>query len=172
MLAKYSMYDLLVPPLVVKFRALDAILTKLAAHIEAHQLNEAFFLNDRLYPDMFPFVRQVGIATDMTKGAVGRLTDAAIPTFEDNEVSVAQLRERVQALIAFLDTLQPSQFDGAEVKSVHLKFGNGFEKSFDDGLTYVLNWALPQVYFHLTTAYDILRHRGVVLGKADYLGQV
>lgn len=169
MIANYTLYDIMVAPFITRFKALDGILAKLETHIEQHKLKDETFLNDRLYPDMFPFATQVRIATDMTKGAVARLSGVEVPKFEDNETTVAQLRTRVQTLIAFLGTLNSAQFEGVEDKEIHIKWPSGKEFFFT-GLSFVNDSALPQVYFHLTAAYSILRHRGVVIGKADFLG--
>lgn len=153
-----------------RFKALDAILGKLQTHCTERNIADAVFLNDRLYPDMLPFAAQVGIATDMTKGAAGRLTDSDIPKFEDNEETIAQLRDRITTLIAYLDTFNVSQFDGAENKDITLKLRGDRELKFN-GWDYMNDFVLPNVYFHLATAYNILRHRGVELGKADFLGE-
>ena len=168
MLAQHNLYNL-ITPLIKRIKALDSILEKLQTHCAERNIADAVFLNDRLYPDMLPFASQVRIVTDFTKGAAGRLTGSDIPKFEDNEDTIAQLRDRIAALIAYFDTFNASQFDGAESKDIVLKLSADRELKFN-GWGYVNDFVLPNVYFHLTTAYNILRHRGVGLGKADFLG--
>ena len=168
----HNLYDIVVPPLVNRFRALDQILTLLTQHCETHKVKEDFFINDRLYPDMLPLSSQVRIATDMAKGAVGRLTVLEIPKFEDNETTITELQARLRALIDFFATLNAEAFNGAEDKIVTVKRANGEVALEANGWDYVQNFVLPNVYFHLATAYNILRHRGVVLGKKDFIGRL
>jgi len=166
-----NLYDIVVTPLNKRFLALDKILTKLAEHCVTNNMKEEAFLNDRLFPDMFPLASQVRIATDMTKGAVGRLTSVDVPKFEDNETTVEELRARVQRLIAFLGALKAEDFQDSESKQVVMKRPNGEVLFEDNGWNYVMDAVLPNVYFHLTTTYAILRHRGLSLGKMDFLGR-
>ena len=168
MLPQHNLLDL-ITPLIKRLKALDTTLGTLQAHCAEHNIADAVFLNDRLYPDMPPFAVQIRIATDMTKGAVGRLTDTTIPTFEDNEDTIAQLRDRIATLINHVNTFTHDQFAGAESKDITLKLRGDRVLTFN-GWDYVNDFVLPNVYFHLTTAYAILRHRGVKLGKADFLG--
>jgi hypothetical protein len=119
---------------------------------------------------MLPLSSQVRIATDIAKGAVGRLTVLEIPKFEDNETTIAELQARLRALIDFFATLNAEVFNGAEFKIVTVKRANGEVEA--NGWDYVQNFVLPNVYFHLATAYNILRHRGVVLGKKDFIGRL
>ena len=127
------------------------------------------YLEARLAPDMYNLIRQVQVSTDMAKGCGGRLAGAEIPKFEDTETSFAELQDRLTRAVTFLKGLDRSAFDGAEDKAVTLKFPNA-EFHFN-GRDYLNNFAMPNVYFHITTAYAILRHKGVPLGKPDFLGR-
>lgn len=125
-------------------------------------------LNARLFPDMYPLVRQVQIATDMSKGAAARLANVEIPKFEDNETTFDELQARIANTIAFIDSIQPAQLEGSETREVVINVRK-VNLTFT-GLDYLLKWVNPNVYFHVTTAYNILRHNGVELGKSDFLG--
>jgi hypothetical protein len=158
----YSIYDASIPPLVHMLGSLSSILAKGEAH-GGIDPGEA-----RLAPDMLPLKNQVYIATDGAKGCGARLAGVEIPKYEDTETSFTELKARVAKTIAFLKGLDPKAFADAENKQVTLKFG---QRTFDfDGKGYVGNFVLPNVYFHIATAYGILRHAGVPLGKSDYLG--
>ena len=163
-----SMYRASVPVFVQILNALSGVLKKAAAHAEAKKIDPAALLTARLYPDMFALTKQVQIACDFAKGCAARLAGVEIPKYEDNEASFADLEARIAKTIAFLDTLKPAQIDGTEDKAISLTIG-GQAMNFD-GLTYLLNFTLPNFYFHLTTAYDLLRHNGVELGKRDFMG--
>jgi hypothetical protein len=164
------MYSLSAPVFVRMLRNLDAVLDKGAAHAAARKIEPSVLVNARLFPDMFPLVRQVRIAGDFAKGAVARLTGNEPPKYEDNEASFEDLKARIAKTIAYVETFKPEQFEGAETRTVTMKM-RGEDKSFD-GLTYLANVVLPNFYFHLTTAYDILRHNGVELGKQDFVGPI
>jgi len=125
-------------------------------------------LNARLFPDMYPLTRQVQIATDMSKGAAARLAGLEIPKYEDNETTFAELQARIAKTIAFLDTIKPAQLEGSEARAVVISVRK-IDLKFT-GQDYLLKWVNPNVYFHVTTAYNILRHNGVELGKQDFLG--
>lgn len=125
-------------------------------------------LDSRLFVDMYPLTRQVQIATDMSKGAGARLAAIEIPKYEDNETSFAELQARIAKTIAFLDSINPEQLDGAEVRDITITIRKADIKF--SGQDYLLKWVLPNVYFHVTTAYNILRHNGVALAKQDFLG--
>jgi hypothetical protein len=165
-----SMYAASVPVLVRALSNLSGVLEKAAAHAEARKLDPAVLLNDRLYPDMFPLVRQVQIASDNAKGGAARLAGVQAPKYEDNETSFAELQARLDKTIAYLNTFTPEQFQGAEERPVVLTLRSGELKFV--GLNYLLGYLLPNIFFHITTAYAILRHNGVELGKRDYLGRV
>jgi hypothetical protein len=165
---KLSMYDASVPRLAQMLRNLDAILAKAAAHAAAKKIDPAVLLGARLFPDMLPMVKQVQIATDHAKGAAARLAGAEVPRYEDTEQSFDELRARIARTIAFVESFGSAQIDGSEARPIALRVG-GKDWSFD-GRDYLLGFALPNFYFHLVTAYNILRHNGVEVGKGDYLG--
>ncbi len=148
---------------------LAAILDKAEAHCEARKIDPAALIGFRLYPDMFPFSRQVQIACDTAKGAAARLAGAEVPKHEDTEKTFAELRARIKKTLDFVQSFRPAQLEGAETREVVIKLG-GRDTSFR-GAQYLFNFALPNLYFHIATAYAILRHNGVDLGKADFLGQ-
>jgi hypothetical protein len=163
-----SMYQASAPRFVNTLKNLSAILDKAQAHAEGRKIDPAVLLNFRLYPDMFPMKRQVQVACDTAKGAVARLAGVDVPRHEDTEESFADLKARIVKTIDFIQTLKPTQIDGSEEKNIHLKLG---QREIDfKGMQYLLGHALPNFYFHVTTAYDILRHNGVELAKRDYIG--
>ncbi len=163
-----SMFDASVPALLQGLKGLNTMLAKAAAHAEAKKIDPAALLQARLYPDMFTLVRQVQIATDFAKGAAGRLAGAELPVFEDAETSFAELQARVAKAATFIDGLSPAAFEGSDAREVSLK-RRGETVSFP-GKDYLLAQALPNFWFHVTTAYAILRHNGVELSKSDYMG--
>jgi hypothetical protein len=146
---------------------LSAILTKAENHAKAKDIDPATLLNARLAPDMFPLTRQVQIATDHAKGAVARLTGHQVEAIEDTEVTFADLQARIKRVLAIVEGYKPEEYDGAEAREITIKIPNS-ELKFS-GLDYVNQWALPNFYFHVTTAYAILRANGVELGKRDFL---
>lgn len=164
-----SMYKASIPVFIHVLGNLSAILDKGAAHAEARKIDPAVLINARLYPDMFAFVRQVQIASDAVKGCAARLAGQEPPSYPDTESTVAELRERLAKTIAFLKTFKPEQIDGTEEKTIQLKVGG--QPLTLKGLVYLQYFVLPTLYFHVTTAYDILRHNGVEVGKRDYLGK-
>ncbi|HEY5682698.1 MAG TPA: DUF1993 family protein [Sulfuricaulis sp.] len=164
-----SMYRASVPVFIHMLGNLSAILDKGAAYAESKKIDPAVLINSRLFPDMFALNRQVQIATDVTKGCAARLAGQEPPSYADTETSFPELKARVDKTIAFLKTFKPEQIDGSEEKTVSLKVG-GKPTSFQ-GLPYLQHYVLPNLYFHTTTAYGILRHNGVELGKKDYLGK-
>lgn len=163
-----SMYAASAPCFVKMLRNLDAILAKARDHAVARKIDPTVLLGARLFPDMLPFVKQVQIATDHAKGAVARLAGVAVPKFEDSEQSFDELRARLARTIEFVESFAAAQIDGSEEREIALKVG-GHEMSFK-GLPYLVGFALPNFYFHLVTAYNILRHNGVDIGKTDYIG--
>ncbi|TDR80083.1 DUF1993 domain-containing protein [Paludibacterium purpuratum] len=162
-----SMYDASVPVLKHMLGSLSAILRKAAEHAEAKKIAPEVLLNARLFPDMFPLTRQVQIATDQAKGCVSRLAGVEIPSYEDTESSFDELQDRIAKTLAYLDSLSPALFDGSEGREIVLTV-RGEPMTFT-GAHYLLQWVFPNFYFHLTTAYDILRHSGIELGKRDFL---
>lgn len=163
-----AMYQAAIPPLLRGLGNLSAILDKAVLNAESRHFDAAVLLQARLAPDMFPFIRQVQIATDIAKGCGARLAGVETPSFADSETSADELRQRIAKTVLFLQGLQPAQFEGSEGRAVELKFPN-LTLNFT-GQDYLQFFVLPNFYFHLTTAYAILRHNGVPLGKMDYLG--
>ena len=166
---KTSMYQTSVPTFIRVLGNLAAILEKAAAHAEARKIDPAALLSARLFPDMFPLTRQVQLVADTASTGAARLAGMEAPAFENNESSFADLIARLKKTIAHLETIKPEQLDGTEDKTVSWQ-SRSSTKSMQ-GLPYLLNHLLPNLYFHTTTAYDILRHNGVELGKMDYLGR-
>ena len=164
-----SMYNASIPVMIKMLGNLESILDKAIAHAAARKIDDAAFVESRLFPDMFTLARQVRVATDMSKGAGARLAGIEIPKFEDNEKTLAELKARLRKAIDFLKTLTPAQIDGTEDKVITLTVG-GNTMTFK-GLDYLLYWVLPNFYFHVTTTYNLLRHGGVEIGKMDFLGK-
>jgi len=165
-----SMYQASVPRIVNMLTNLDHLLDKALVHIGSKKWNEAALTQFRLYPDMLPLTRQVQIACDTAKGVVARLAGVEIPAYEDNEVSFADLKQRIAKTIAFINGFSAAQIDGSEDKDIVTKRGD-VETRYK-GMQFLLNHAMPNVYFHVTTVYAILRHNGIEIGKRDYLGKV
>lgn len=163
-----SMYQVSVPRFANILKNLSAILDKAQAHAEAKKIDPLVLSNARLYPDMLPMKRQVYIACDTAKNAVARIAGVEPPKHEDVEETFAELKARIAKTLDFIQTFKPAQIDGSEDKAIHLKLGQR-EVDFK-GMQYLLGHALPNFYFHVVTAYDILRHNGVEIGKRDYLG--
>ena len=163
-----SMYQVAIPPLLRALANLSAILDKTLLNAESRHFDAAVLLQARLAPDMFPFIRQVQIVTDTAKGCGARLAGVAVPSYPDTETSFAELQQRIANTMLFLQSLQPAQFDDSEGREIVLKFPH--QTMTFRGQDYLQFFVLPNFYFHLTTAYAILRHNGVPLGKADYLG--
>lgn len=164
-----SMYQASVPVFIRSLKSLSAILRKAATHAAKQGFDPAVLTASRLYPDMFPLARQVQVASDTAKGAGARLAGMDPPKFEDKETTFPELIERVNKTIAFLRTLKAAQIDGSESRDIVLKFPH---KTVEfKGQDYLLGFALPNFFFHVTTAYAILRHNGVEVGKQDYLGE-
>jgi hypothetical protein len=164
-----SMYQASVPSLIRSLNNLAAILEKGAAHAEAKNIDPSVLISSRLYPDMFPLGRQVQIASDVARRGAARLAGSEAPSIEDNETTFPELIARLQKTTSYLETLTPDLIDGSEEKSISLPVGK--ETMTFKGMPYLLYFVLPNVYFHVTTAYDILRHCGVELGKIDFLGK-
>ena len=163
-----SMYQASAPRFVNMLNNLAGILDKAAAHAEAKQIDALVLTGSRLYPDMFALARQVQIACDNAKGAVARLAGVEIPRHEDTEKTFGELKARIAKTIEFVNSIPPAQIDGSEDRDIRLKLGK-LEVTWK-GMQYLLGFALPNFYFHVVTAYAILRHDGVELGKRDYIG--
>jgi uncharacterized protein len=165
---KISMYQASAPRFANMLRNLSAILDKAQAHVDAKKIDPAALTAYRLFPDMFPLTRQVQIACDNAKGAVARLAGVEVPKFEDTEKTFAELKARIAKTIEFVQSFKPAQIDASEDKDITLKLG-GKDTTYK-GMQYLLGFALPNFYFHVMTAYNILRHNGVEIGKPDYIG--
>jgi uncharacterized protein len=165
---KISMYQASAPRFANMLRNLAAILDKAQAHCEARKIDPAVLGGMRLIADMFPLARQVQIACDTAKGAVARLAGVDIPKHEDTEQTFADLKQRIAKTIDFILSVSPEKIEGSEERPVTLRLG-GKDVSFT-GIQYLLGFAHPNFYFHVTTAYDILRANGVELGKRDFIG--
>jgi hypothetical protein len=164
-----SMYQASVPVFIRMLDNLAAILEKAAAHAEARKIDPAVLVASRLYPDMFPLVKQVQIASDAAKGGAARLAQMEPPAYEDNEATLADLVARLRKTVAYLGTIKAEQVDGSEDRTVTWKTRTATKSM--QGMPYLLNHVLPNLYFHVATAYAILRHNGVEIGKGDYLGR-
>jgi hypothetical protein len=164
----YSMHAATVTPMRHMLKSLKHVLAKGEAHCAARKIDPDVFLTARLYPDMLPLVKQVQIASDNAKGPAARLAAVEVPKFEDTEKTFADLQARIDKTIAFLETLEPAQFEGSEARDIVLQLR---DRSLEfKGAQYLSTFALPNFFFHVTTAYAILRHNGVEIGKQDYLG--
>jgi len=164
-----SMYQASTPVFVRVLGNLSAILAKGAAYAEAKRIDPAVLINARLAADMFPLARQVQIASDGVKGCAARLAGIVIPSYPDTETSFPELQARIAKTVAFIQSIGAAQIDGSEERAVTLKIRDK-EINFK-GQAYLLNFVLPNLYFHVTTAYAILRHNGVDVGKMDFLGK-
>ena len=163
-----SMYDASVPVFKQMLGSLSAILDKAEAYATARKIDPAALLQARLYPDMFPLTRQVQIAADFAKGACARLAGVEVPRYDDNEASFADLKQRIAKTIAFIEGLPREAIAHSEDRDITLTVaGNPMEFK---GQAYLLHWALSNFYFHATTAYGILRHNGLEIGKRDFIG--
>lgn len=162
-----SMYQVSIPRFVHMLHNLSAILDKAQAHADARKIDPSVLPSARLYPDMLPLTAQVRIACDAANGAAARLSGVAAPTFEDDK-TIADMKSRIEKSIAYLKTITPAQIDGTEKKETVVKVA-GKDVTYA-GMQFLLARAIPNFYFHVTTAYDILRHNGVEIGKSDYLG--
>lgn len=150
-------------------RALSGLLEQADKHAAAHNYDVANLLSARLFPDMFALTRQIQLATDFAKGGAARLAGVEVPRWEDREVTVEELEARIGKALEFLASLSPAAFDGAENRTIELNTPAG-KLSFN-GRDFLLQWAIPNFYFHCTTAYNLLRHNGVPVGKFDFLGR-
>lgn len=163
-----SMYQASVPVFARGLTNLKGILTKAAAHAAARKIEDAVFLNARLYPDMFPLARQIHVATDFARGTTARLAGSEPPKWEDNETTFAELIARVDRTLQAVNAFTATQIDGSETRSVTRQI-RGEPKTFS-GLNYLLQYSLPNFFFHSATAYAILRSNGVEVGKGDFIG--
>ena len=166
----YPMHTSSIPVFRQMLGALKDVLAKTEAHATARKIEPDALLQARLYPDMFPMARQVLIACDFAKGVCARLAGVEVPSFPDGErPSFADLNERIDAVVAFIESLPAENFAEAATRQITLQPGTPREKQFV-GQAYLLHYGLPQFFFHVTTAYALLRHNGVEVGKKDYMG--
>jgi uncharacterized protein len=165
-----SMYQASVPVFVQGLGALTKLLDKAEAYATAKKIDQAVLMGCRLAPDMFPLSRQVQTVSDFAKGSSARLAGVEVPGWSDNEKTFAELKDRIRKTLDFVQSFKPGQIDGSEERDVTIKLG-GNPVTFK-GQPYLLHFVLPNFYFHSTTAYAILRHNGVDVGKRDFLGQV
>jgi hypothetical protein len=163
------MYTNSVPVLKQMLTAMKAILAQADADVAARSLAPDALLQARLYPDMFPLIKQVQIAADFARGIAARLAGVEVPAFDGNETSFADLDALLARTLAFLDSVEAARFDGSEGKEIVLRPGTPKEKKLS-GQAYLSNYGLPQFFFHVTTTYSILRHNGLAIGKRDYMG--
>lgn len=164
-----SLHETSVPALKRSLRALTTILGKAAEYAESRKIDPGVLLSARLYPDMFPLVRQIQIASDLAKGCAARLAQVDVPSYADDETSFEALQQRIGRTIDFIDSVDAAAVDASEDAAIVLKLRER-EVTFT-GKTYLLAWVLPNFYFHAATAYDILRHNGLEIGKKDFLGE-
>jgi hypothetical protein len=162
------MYQASIPPLTHSLSNLIHILEKGLLYAEENKIEESALIDFRLYPNMFPLKRQVQIVSDVSRRGIARLAGMEAPAMEDNETTFTELIERTKNSIDYLKTFQPEQIDGTESNSIELPIGK--DTLTFEGLSFLLYFIMPNVYFHVTTTYDILRHCGVELGKRDFLG--
>ena len=162
------MYQTSTPRFAAMLRNLSTLIDKAEAHCAAKKIEPAALTTARLFPDMFPFTRQVQIACDTAKGAVARLAGAEIPKHEDSEHTFAELKSRIAKTIDFIESVRAERIDGSEEKEIVLAMRSG-ERRYK-AMQYLLGFAYPNFYFHVTTAYNILRHNGVEIGKQDFIG--
>lgn len=163
------MYQTSIPVFKQLLNSLSAILTKAEAYATEKKFEPAVLLNSRLYPDMFSLIRQVQVAADFAKSVSARLAGVEVPAYEDNEQTFADLQARISKTLAFIESLTPAQFEGSETREIVLRPGTPKEKKLI-GHNYLINYGLPQFFFHATTAYAILRHNGLEVGKGDFMG--
>ena len=164
----FSIYSASIPVFKQILNSLHNILDKAEAHAADKKIDPAALLQFRLFPDMLPFTRQIQIACDFAKGAAARLGGLDVPSYDDKEVTFAELKERIQKTLAYIDSVPQDTIEGSETRAITT--GSGEKTKHFTGQTYLFHYALPHFFFHATTAYDILRHNGLDVGKKDYIG--
>ena len=164
-----SMYQVAVPVFVRALGNLAHVLKKGEQHAKSKNVSDEVLLQTRLIPDMLPLIKQIQIACDMATRGTARLAGVEPQSFEDNETTLEQAYSRIERSIEYIKSFKPEQIDGSETRAIHLKMRNG-EMNFE-GQAYLLNFTLPNLFFHCTTAYDILREAGTDIGKSDFIGQ-
>jgi hypothetical protein len=164
-----SIHDAAVPLTSRALRALSGVLDKGRQHAEAEKWDPAVLLATRLYPDMFALSRQVQAVSDQCKGGIARLAALEPPKYPDTETTFAELKARLDKTVAFINGIEPQKFEGADKRAIELKFPNN-TLNFPNGWDYFLGFVVPNVYFHSSMAYGILRNCGVKVGKRDFMG--
>ncbi len=167
----FSMSQTFLPTIQIGFDALSAVLDKAAAFAATRKIDPSVLLNTRLAPDMFPLTRQVQVASDLAKNGAARLAGVEAPRYEDNETTIAELKARLAKTTAYVKTLDATKIDAASDRQITFPLGPN-NKGQMRGDDYLNHFVLPNVYFHLTAAYAILRHCGVEIGKQDFLGAI
>ena len=162
------MYETSVPMFINNLNILSGILLKAEKDAEKRKIDKSIFVNARLYPDMFPLVKQIQIGTDMVRLGLGRLADVKAPSFKDNEITFSDLQMRIKKTISFLIKIKVEQMKGSESKKIEFKIRKNYFK-FKNGQVYLQQWIIPHFFFHMTTTYNILRASGVKLGKKDFV---
>jgi hypothetical protein len=167
----FSMSSSSIPVFEIALAALSGVLDKAAAFAEARKIDPSVLLQSRLFPDMFPLVRQIQVASDLAKNGVSRLAGVEFPAYEDNETTIAQLKDRIAKTVAYLKSIDPKKIDGSGDREMAFPLGPA-NKGRMNGADYLNHFVLPNFYFHITAAYAILRHSGVDIGKRDFLGAI
>ncbi|MDR7305213.1 DUF1993 domain-containing protein [Rhodoferax saidenbachensis] len=164
-----ALYTASIPVFKQMLQALSGVLHKAEEHAAAKKIDPTALLQARLFPDMFPLLRQVMIASDFAKGAAARLAGVEVPVMPDTELTFAELQTRIATVLTFINSLDASLFDKPHTREIVIQAGTPRERTFDAS-TYLLHYAIPQFFFHVTTAYALLRHNGVEIGKKNYMG--
>ncbi|MBV6323045.1 MULTISPECIES: DUF1993 family protein [Duganella] len=164
----FSMYSASIPVFKQILNSLLVILDKAETHAAEKKIEPNALLQFRLFPDMLPFTRQIQIACDFSKGAAARLGGLEVPSYEDTETSFAELKERIVKTLAYIDSVPASAIEGSETREITT--GSGEKTKHFTGQSYLFHYALPHFFFHATTAYDILRHNGLDIGKKNFIG--
>jgi hypothetical protein len=165
----HALYASSIPLFQQMLGGLKSVLAKAEAHAVDKKIDPNALLQARLFPDMFPLLKQVQVATDFAKGVAHRLADVEVPKMDDAELTFADLQARIDKVLALMSGLDEAQFEGAATREIVTQAGTPKEKRFT-GQSYLVNYGLPHFFFHTTTAYNILRHNGVEVGKRDYIG--
>jgi len=166
-----SIHDASVPVVVRAMQSLVGVIEKGRLHAESEKFDPVVLLATRLYPDMFPLSRQIQIVSDQCKGGIARLAGVEPPKMADTETTFVEFKERIEKTIAFVKSVDVKKFEGAGTRPIEIKFPN-VTLNFKNGWDYFLGFVLPNVYFHSSTAYGILRHCGVKVGKQDFIGSL
>jgi hypothetical protein len=163
-----GLHEVSVPVFARMLRNLSALLDKMVADLEPRKVDPSVLLQSRLYPDMFPLVQQVQLACDFAKGACARLAGVPVPAFPDEEKTVDELKARIAKVVAFVEGVTPADVDAGATRDIGIKLRDRTVEM--KGLAYLNHMAMPNFYFHCTTAYAIMRHNGVAVGKRDFVG--